>query len=376
MTGRERLLTALRGGTPDRVPVWLWGVRPELPAQHPSIQPVVDAYLQRSDLLVWWHAGGSVFLSDAEVPAHVETRPSPLPDYNEHISTWQTPAGELTQVMYTSPAGRPGYVHKHMLETPEDVRRFLSVEYIPPRPDCSSFFALDASLGARGMLVAHFSSDPMYALNRLTGSEGFALWSIDERAMLDELIGILLERTLDYVGWLISQGVGQALGYVGPELCIPPLQSPADFERWVVGPDRQIADLIHDAGGLMLVHCHGGLDPILEGFVRMGADALHPIEPPAPDGSGLQGGVTMADAKRRVGEDLCIIGNIQHHEIEVAPHAYFREMVAETVRVGMEGGGFILSPTATLGGWPTMTDHARENWLAMLDVALEVGQYV
>jgi uroporphyrinogen-III decarboxylase len=161
----------------------------------------------------------------------------------------------------------------------------------------------------------------MYALNRLTGSEVFALWSIDERAMLDELIGILLERTLDYVGWLISQGVGQALGYVGPELCIPPLQSPADFERWVVGPDRQIADLIHDAGGLMLVHCHGGLDPILEGFVRMGADALHPIEPPAPDGSGLQGGVTMADAKRRVGEDLCIIGNIQHHEIEVGDRA-------------------------------------------------------
>ncbi len=50
-------------------------------------------------------------------------------------------------------------------------------------------------------------------------------------------------------------------------------------------------------------------------------------------------------------------------------------MVAETVRVGMDGGGFILSPTATLGGRPTMTDHARENWLAMLDVALEVGEY-
>lgn len=375
MTGRERLMTALEGGTPDRVPIWLWGIRPGMPELHPTIQPIVDAYLERSDLLVWWGGGASVFLSAAEVPAETETRPSRLPDYNENVTTWHTPAGELTRVMYTSPEGRPGYVHKHMLETPEDVRRFLSVEYIPPTPDCTSFFERDAELGERGTLIASFSSDPMYALNRLTGSEVFALWSMEERGLIDELVAILTERTLDLVLHLTEEGVGPIFGYVGPELCIPPLQSPADFERWVVGPDRQIADLIHEAGGLMLVHCHGGLDPILEGFVRMGADALHPIEPPAPDGSGLQGGVTMAEAKRRVGRNLCIVGNVQHHEIETAPHEAFRESVAQTVRDGMPGGNFVLSPTATLSGWPTMTDHARENWLAMLDVALEVGRY-
>ena len=375
MTSRERLLTALRGGTPDRVPVWLWGMRPDLPPLHPTIQPVADAYVARSDLLVWWGAGGGQFLSGAEVPAQTEVRPSELPDYNENVTTWQTPEGELTQITYTSPEGRPGYVHKHMLETAEDVRRFLSVEYTPARPDCSSFFERDAELGDRGLMLASFSCDPVYALNRLTGSEVFALWSLEEPALIDELVAILLERTLDNVRWMIEQGVGPVFGYVGPELCMPPLQSPSDFERWVVGPDREIADLIHEAGGLMLVHCHGGLDSILEGFVRMGSDALHPIEPPAPDGSGLQGCVTMADAKRRVGDDLCIVGNVQHHEIEVAPHEAFREMIAETVRVGMEGGNFILSPTATVSGWPTMTDHARENWLAMLDVALEVGVY-
>jgi len=45
------------------------------------------------------------------------------------------------------------------------------------------------------------------------------------------------------------------------------------------------------------------------------------------------------------------------------------------VREGMPGGGLILSPTATPFGWPTMTDRARENWIAMLEVTLEVGQY-
>lgn len=262
-----------------------------------------------------------------------------------------------------------------MLETRDDVERFLSVEYVPPRPDCASFFELDGELGDRGLPIAQTICDPMYALNRITGSETFALWSVEERDLIDEVIALFTERILAYTRWLVARGVGPLFGYVGPELCIPPLQSPADFERWVVAPDRQIADLIHEAGGLMLVHCHGGLDPVLEGFVRMGADALHPIEPPMRDGTGMAGCVTLADAKRRVGDDLCIVGNTRHHDIETMPPAQFREMIAETIRVGMEGGGFILSPTATPFGWPTMTDRARENWLNMLDVALEVGRY-
>lgn len=369
MTGRERLLTALRGEVPDRVPAWAWGVHPWLGAVDPTIQPVVDAWLAGGDLLVWWGGGWGVFGSAAQVPTEVETRPSRLPDYHEHVTTWHTPGGVLTQIMYTSPVGRPGYVHKHMLETPADAEKLLSVPYEPVRPDAAGFVERDRELGERGLMLANVGADPMYALNRLTGSETFAFWSIEERALVDELIALFLQRQLDYVRALIAVSVGPVFGYVGPELCIPPLQSPRDFERWVVGPDRQLADLIHEAGGLLLVHCHGALGPVLEGFVRMGTDALHPIEPPP------MGDLTMAEAKARVGDDLCIVGNIQHHEIETMEPRRFREMVAEAVRAGMPGGGLILSPTATPFGWPTMTDRARENWIAMLEVTLDVGRY-
>ena len=128
-------------------------------------------------------------------------------------------------------------------------------------------------------------------------------------------------------------------------------------------------DAIRAAGGIALVHCHGRMGPVLEGFVRMHADALHPIEPPP------MGDVTMAEAKRRVGNDLCIVGNVQEHDIWTMPNTQFRALVEETVRAGMVGGRLILSPTATPFGWPTMPDLPRENWIAMLDVALETGQY-
>ena len=369
MASRERLLAALRGETPDRVPIWAWGVHPWLGPVHASVQPVVDAYLERGDTLHWWGADAGVFLTASDqVSVTVERRPYRR-GYEEHVATYATPAGPLTEVTTVSLEGKPGYRRKYLLETEEDVERLLSVPYVPPRPDCSGFFEADRALGDRGLPMVSVPSDPMYFLNNLTGSETFAVWSIEKRGLVEELIGVFSRRILDWLEWVLSQGVGPLFGYVGPELCIPPLQSPRDFEEWVVGPDRELNERIHAAGGLALVHCHGRMAPVLEGFVRMKADALHPIEPPP------MGNVTLAEAKRRVAGRLCIVGNIQEHDIWTMPTDRFRELVAETVKVGMAGGRFILSPTATPFGWPTMADLARENWIAMLDVGLACGRY-
>lgn len=370
MTSRERILAALRGEMPDRVPIWAWGVYPGLAEQHPTIQPVVDAYLERGDILRWWSpGGGGFFTASEEYSSTTEARPSELKEYDERVTTVTTPAGDLTEVFYLSREGKPGYCKKNYLQTEQDVEKLLSIPYVPPRPDCSGFFELDRELAERGLLIVTVPADPMYSLNRLTGSETFAIWSIEKRDMIRELIGMFLQRTKDWVEWVIAQGVGPLFGYVGPELCVPPLQSPRDFEEFVVEPDREINDMIRGDGKMVLVHCHASMDAVLEGFVRMRADALHPIEPPP------MGDVTLAEAKRRVGKDLCIVGNIQEHEIWTMPNQQFRELVEDTVKVGMEGGRFILSPTATPFGWPTMSDLARENWIAMLEVGLEVGRY-
>jgi len=370
MTSRQRLLTALRGDLPDRVPVWMWGIHPWLGDIHENARRLVEAVLEKGDIIHWWGAGAGVFLSASDqVSVRSERRPARSPDFEEQVITYGTPAGELTEVHYVSLHGRPGYCKKHLLETEEDVERLLSVPYVPPQPDCSGFFEVDKQLGDRGLPMVSVPSDPMYFVNNLTGSETFAIWSIEKRGMVGELVAEFGRRIREWVAWVISQGMGPLFGYVGPELCIPPLQSPRDFEEWVVGPDAEIIDMIHAAGGMAVVHCHGRMGPVLEGFVRMGADALHPIEPPP------MGDVTMAEAKRRVGGDLTIVGNIQHHDICTMPNRRFREMVAETVRVGMVGGRFILCPTATPFGWPTMSELELANWLAILEVGREAGGY-
>lgn len=369
MTSSTRILAAFKGEVPDRVPIWAWGIHPWLKNLHPSVQPVVDAYLEKGDIIHWWSPGAGHFLTDSGcLSVKTETNPSSHPGYEEQVTTFGTPAGALTQITYRSLEGKPGYAKKHLLETEADVERLLSIPYVPPRPDCSCFFELQRELSDRGRVMTSVGSDPMYSLNRLTGSETFAVWSVERRDLIEELIGVFLRRTKDWIEWVLSQGVGPLFGYVGPELCIPPLQSPRDFEAWVVPPDGEINDLIHSKGGLALVHCHGRMGPVLEGFVRMRADVIHPIEPPP------MGDVVLSEAKRRVGEDLCIAGNIQHHDICTMPNRRFRDLVEETVLVGKAGGGFILSPTATPFGWPDMTDLERDNWLSLLEVGLGAGR--
>ena len=370
MTSRERVLAVLNGDLPDRVPIWCWGVHPWLTGLHLTVQPVVDAYLERGDTLHWWSPGSGVFLTASDaVTVSAQTLPGTRAGFVDHVVTFHTPSGELTEVNYISTEGKPGYRKKHLLESEGDARRLLSIPWVPPRPDCSAFFELDRELGDRGLVMVSTGSDPLYWVNNLIGSEVFAIWSLDNRDLVATLIAEFARRLADWVGWLLSQGVGPLFGYVGPELCIPPLQSPRDFEEWVVGPDAEINGMIRDAGGYPLVHCHGRVGAVLEGFVRMGAAALHPIEPPP------MGDVTLPEAKGRVGDDLCIVGNIQHHDICTLPTSQFRELVRRTVAEGKPGGRFILSPTATPFGWPTMTDLQRENWLALLEVGLEEGRY-
>jgi Uroporphyrinogen decarboxylase (URO-D) len=348
----------------------MWGIHPWLGDVHPNARRLVDAVLESGDIIHWWGVGAGTFLTASDqVGTRSERRPARSREFEEQVVTYATPAGELTEVHYVSLEGKPGYCKKHLLETEDDVEKLLSVPYVPPRPDCSGFAGIDRQLGDRGLPMVSMPADPMYFVNNLTGSETFAFWSIDKRALLSDLIATFAARVRDWVQWVLSQGVGPLFGYVGPELCIPPLQSPRDFEQWVVGPDGEIIGMIHAAGGMALVHCHGRMGPVLEGFVRMGVDALHPIEPPP------MGDVTLAQAKRRVGADLCIVGNIQHHDVCTMPHRRFRAMVEETVRVGMAGGRFILCPTATPFGWPTMSDLELANWLAILEVGREFGAY-
>ena len=63
MSRRERLLTAIRRGVPDRVPLKLWGVNPYARPDEPSYQVIYDLAERYADPVIGWGIGWGTFCS-------------------------------------------------------------------------------------------------------------------------------------------------------------------------------------------------------------------------------------------------------------------------------------------------------------------------
>lgn len=365
MTSRERRMCVFRREKPDRAPVKVWGVEPGVQVVHASYQPLVDYALEKTDLVGSWSLPGGLFLSASQnVALRTQERPSVHANYRERVTIVETPQGPLSRIDAYSTAGLPGRCLEYLIETPEDARRFLSMPFVPVRGNCSSFFERDQQMGERGIVIVGFQH-AMYSINAQMGSTTFALWSVERRALLVELIEMMQERCVDYVRYLLDQGVGPVFGYVGPELCIPPLQSVKDFRELSLKYDRQIVNLIHSRGGFVWCHCHGKMGPVLEDFADLGVDVLNPIEPPP------MGDITIAEAKRWVGRRMALEGNIEKGEFYTATAERMRALVRQAVEEGAPGGGFILCPTSSFQEWPVCSETVFRNFRVFIDAGLE-----
>ncbi|MHB0876262.1 MAG: uroporphyrinogen decarboxylase family protein [Anaerolineae bacterium] len=367
MSSRERMLASYRGLPVDRVPIRIWGADPWMEVWHPSYQPILDAAREHSDMCVGWGTWANHFLSDLpDLPIRTTERPSRHEGFVEQVTTYETPRGPLTSVEAVSTEHKPGRTLKFFIENEDDALAWLSVPYVQPRPDVSEFFEMDRRLGDQGLMTAYIGS-PAAHVYFMMGSELMALWSVDNRDLLRTLIATAQKRMADHVQYLLEQGVGPVFGYVGPEICIPPLMGPRDFREFVVDMDKPFTQMIRNAGGLLWVHCHGGMGPCLEGFLEMGVNCLNPVEPP-PNGD-----VTLAQARAVVGSRMCLEGNIEADDLFRATTGRIRALVRQAIEEA-RGGPFILCPTAGFMEWPTCNPEKVENFLTFIEAGLEYGQ--
>ena len=364
MTSRERLLCAYRRGQPDRVPVRVWAVDDLTTPMHPSYAPVVTAAKARTDLVGGWG------LASRESPVRVtaKDRPSRIVGFEERVTTWHTPAGPVTRINAFNREGKPGYCMKHQIESVQDAGRVLSIPIPEPADDTAGFALRERQIGERGVVMAGLPH-PMYGVQDMMGPELFAIWSLEERELLHEMIRRELEVTFRWVKAMLAGGVGPCFAYVGPEVCIPPSQSVRDFRELVVEYDRQWIDLIHDAGGIVWCHSHGKMKRVLEGFIEAGNDVIQPLEPPP------WGDIELADVKKRTDGRIALEGNIEKHELYSSTPEEIRERVRGAILDAGEGGGFVLCPSAGLQEWPTCDERTVANFLAYIDAGLEYGKY-
>lgn len=366
MTSRERLLAAYRCQPVDRLPLRVWGMQvwneEWLATKDESFAPVLEATREHGDFVDSWGAGGGLFYSASTCPSDTQTEDRG--EWVRHTITHHTPKGDLTWAYHSSKRGHPGMQMEFMVKDLGDFDKVLSVPDEPLRPDCSGFAAKVEAMGERGV-VACGLPNAVTMLHSLMGSERFAIWTIEQRPRMLELLQIFHGRCLDFLRHLLDNGVGPVFTMSGAEYVAPPLHGPRDFHDFSARTDAEMADLIHARGGLLHIHCHGPLNAVLEQFAELGCDCVHPIEPPP------MGDVTIEDAYRRIGGRVCIEGNIQIGDIYVGKTADVVAQVKHNIAVtGCRG--YVLSPTAS-PYTPSLEPIAVRNYLAMIETAVEYG---
>jgi uroporphyrinogen-III decarboxylase len=369
VTPRERLLAAYRGGKPDRVPVFVRGVYPyskrHVERAHPSFRPLIELVREQCEQVDFvGYDRGFLF-----------THPSAYKVTEETISdsdgrrvieyTLATPKGPITERV-TFAEGQPSMVTKHWVTADEDLARALSVPYVSPEPDVSEWREHDRILGDRGVSLMELSN-AVGLVHGLLGSEEMAIWSMARREELVGLIRTMNGRVLDYMGKLMDAGVGPVIAMSGEELVTPPLHGPKDFNEFVVPFDREVVGLIHSKGRIARIHCHGPILQALDGFLDIGVDALHPVEAPP------LGNTPAAEFRRRVGNRICMKGNIQIGDLFTLDASEIREQVRRLIDDCGRDGALIVAPTAS-PYISELTPRALDNYRAMVDAAHEFGR--
>lgn len=114
-----------------------------------------------------------------------------------------------------------------------------------------------------------------------------------------------------------------------------PFLSPEMFAE-LVGPYlAQLCAGYRELGFYSIKHTDGNIMPIVDQLVAAKPDALHSLDP--------QGGVDIAEVKRRYGDQVCLIGNVNCGLLTSGTEEEIVESSRYCIRHGMPGGGYIFS---------------------------------
>ncbi len=251
---------------------------------------------------------------------------------------------------------------EHLLKSPKDVGAYLQLpdEVFAETIDMSPLVEEEKRLGERGIVMVD-TEDPLCAAATLFSMEDFTILAMTQQ----DLFHRLLEKHARFIQYRTEQVARQFPGRLwriyGPEFATQPYLPPHLFDEYVVRYTGPMIEAIHRSGGFARVHIHGRIRNVLDSVVRMGADAIDPIEPPP------QGDVDMAFVRTKYGKSLVLFGNIEIADVESTEPDPFEQIVRKALADGTrgQGRGFVLMPSACPYG-RTVSARTLRNYETMI----------
>jgi hypothetical protein len=187
---------------------------------------------------------------------------------------------------------------------------------------------------------------------------------IQEERFMEELHEYWMEWALAYTKALVAAGPDElVLGGSSASLSV---SSPALFQKYELPFIKKASKICKDAGVISHLHICGRSWKLVEIVAEQtDVDVMEPMEEP-PGGD-----VDLAEAKRRVGDKLCIKGNINTFQFMMnATPSEVEEKCKRCIDATAAGGGYVLSTGDQCG-----RDTPHANIFKMVEVAKTYGRY-
>ncbi len=375
MTSRERMLTALKGGIPDRLPV----------TTHHVMLSFLNKYMDGisypeffdrfgMDAYVWtvpykadtargeYFDPNQTFIHPLDHTHRItsdnwriEAETIPHPEYHTVRYTFVTPDGSLSMLLQGNQ--HTDWVVEPLIKDKRDID--LIAKWVThPTCDVEAVNRTAEAFGDRGLVRGHICYFDIYGQPgcwqdavELVGTERLILETYDDPEWVHELIKILQERKKTFIRSL--QGARYDLLELGGGAASSTVISPKIFDQFVAPYDSELIALAHEAGQRIVYHTCGGMMPLLERIADMKPDAMETFTPPD-----MGGDVRLAEAKQRIGDRVCMIGGFDqfHNFVDCTPEET-RAEVRRCFEAAGANGGYILCPS----------DHFFEADLSLLD---------
>ena len=287
MSGRQRVLAALRGLPVDRIPCALFAENYFLLGAPPEIaQGVIEAPRQLGMDIILRHVP-VLQSADLGFLGALGSFRSPV-EYSKEsegdrvVEKIKTPRGVLTGVSaFTKSVGWIPHPVKHAVETREDLMILrYAMDYLSPgdlSPAYEGFNLVDQAVGDDGIATPSLNNSPlMHAVETVAGLTHLYYLMQDEPVLVDEVLTMLAENHLKVVE-AVAQSPAQVV--VTYDNTSTTLLSPELFKKYCLPYLNASADILHSHGKIHLVHMCGKLRNLRDGIAAGRFDGIVDVSP-------------------------------------------------------------------------------------------------
>jgi hypothetical protein len=361
MTSKQRFIAALKRQKADRLPVTTHHVMPYFLSKYMNgiandeffdtfgLDPIRWLQMYKPD------ESKGEYYDPQHDPGYLEPRrvvsdqwriiPEAIPDerYATVRYSFITPKKTLTTILQSNE--HTSWVSERLIKEKSDID--VIAEFgVKPQCDVAEINRQALEYGERGMVRGFVNTFDVYGqpgcwqdASVLFGIEDLIMATFEDPEWVHAFLKILQERKEVFIRSL--NGAQYDLIELGGGDASSTVISPEIFDEFVAPYDAPLIDLAHAAGQRVVYHTCGGMMAFLERLADMKPDAMETFTP-----EGMGGDTILAEAKKRVGDRVCMIGGFdQFHFFTGCTPEETRREVRRCFEDAGEGGGYILCPS-------------------------------